>query len=91
MYKNLEVLDKTKFKTMKFTQVDVNEVAKNIGIVPLGYDEIIDMTYFCPVLIMGEGESEFVAFTGISKDKNIYKQENILIPTFCQTYPFANK
>jgi hypothetical protein len=90
MYKNLEVLDKTKFKSMKFTQVEVKEVAKNIGIVPLGYDEVLDMAYFCPVIIMGEVAPEFVAFTGISNEKTIYNEDNILIPTFCHTYPFAN-
>jgi hypothetical protein len=40
MYKNIEVLNKEKFKNLKFDHVDAREVGKNIGLIPLGFTEI---------------------------------------------------
>jgi len=90
MYKNIEVLNKEKFKAMKFADIKANEVAKNIGIIPLGFTEVIDMSAYAPVIIMGKEEAEFVAFTGISKEVNIFRNNNVYIPTFPKTYPFLN-
>lgn len=36
MYKNIKILDKEKFKNVKFDEVNGAEVAKNIGLIPLG-------------------------------------------------------
>ena len=90
MYKNIEVLDKTKHNTQKFEIVDTTTVAQNIGIVPLGIDEVLDMSSIAPVLISAGEIAEFIAFTGISKDITIYNKENKFIPKFIHTYPFLN-
>jgi len=90
MFKNIEMLDKKKFKSMKFTPVEPKEVAKNIGIIPLGFDEVIDMSCFAPVFIFGKEEREFVSFTGISSEVSIYNTKDAYLPKFTKTYPFLN-
>jgi hypothetical protein len=91
MFKNIEVLDKEKFKSVKFTDVDTLEVAKNIGIMPIGFSEVIQMSCTCPIVIMGDEHNlEFIAFTGISKSVNVFNQQVAYLPIFPQTYPFVN-
>jgi len=90
MYKNIEILDKKKHNKTKFDSVDVLEVAKNIGIVPLGIDEVFEMCCIAPVVISAGDEAEFIVLTGISNGLNIYNKPNVYIPKFVQTYPFLN-
>jgi hypothetical protein len=91
MFKKVEILDKEKFKGMKFNEISSLEVARNTGVIPLGFNEIIDMAYFCPVLIMGNDDAlEFVAFSGISQKITVFNNENIYVPNFLKTYPFMN-
>lgn len=91
MFKKIEVLNKEKFKSMKFADLKSEDVAKQTGVMPLGFNEIIDMTYFSPVLIMGSEDAlEFVAFTGVSPKVTIFNNENVYMPMFTQTYPFIN-
>lgn len=90
MYKNIEILDKKKHAKIKFDKIDTLEVAKNIGIVPIGVDEVMDMSTYAPVLISAAEEKEFIACTGISKDVTIYNKTNIYIPRFIQGYPFLS-
>jgi hypothetical protein len=90
MYKNIEILDKTKHSTMKFETVDASIVAQNIGIVPLGINEVLDMSSIAPVLISAGENAEFIAFTGISKEITIYNRTNNYIPSFISAYPFVN-
>jgi hypothetical protein len=90
MYKNIEVLDKKKHEKLKFDNVDALEVAKNIGIVPLGVNEVLDMCSFAPVIISAGEEAEFIAFTGISKEITLYNKNNIYLPKFLHSYPFLN-
>jgi len=90
MYKNIEILDKKKHNKTKFDSVDVLEVAKNIGIVPLGIDEVFEMCCIAPVVISAGDEAEFIVLTGISYELNIYNKPNVYIPKFVQTYPFLN-
>jgi len=89
MYKNIEILNKEKFKKIKFSPLSDIDVAKNVGLIPLGFSEILEMNFFAPILIMGEQHKEFFAFTGISKDITIFLEPNIYIPKFIQTYPFV--
>jgi len=90
MFKNIEMLDKKKFKSMKFTPVSNKEVAKSIGIIPLGFDEVIDMSNSAPVFIFGKDKKEFVSFSGISSELSIYNKKDIYLPNFVKTYPFIN-
>jgi len=90
MYKNIEILDKKKHNKTKFSNVDALEVAKHIGIVPLGVDEVLDMSCVAPVLISGGEIGEFIAFTGISEKVTLYKNSEHYLPRFVQTYPFLN-
>jgi len=90
MYKNIEILDKKKHAKLKFDMVDPIEVAKNIGIVPLGVNEVLDMGGSAPILISAAEQKEFIAFTGISKEVTIYNKQNIYIPRFIQGYPFLS-
>ena len=91
MFKNIEMLDKEKFKSVKFASVEAIEVAKNSGMIPLGFNEVVDMACYTPVIIFGEDTKEFVSFTGISKDISIYNNnENTYLPKFTKTYPFVN-
>lgn len=90
MFKKIEVLDKEKFKNVKFKEVDSKEVAKNIGLIPLGFDEVIEVASYCPVIISAKENGEFLAFTGITKDITIYNDEKLYIPGFATTYPFIS-
>lgn len=92
MYKNIEILDKKKHAKIKFEGVDTLEVAKNIGIVPIGVDEVFEMSCISPVIISAGEVSEFVAFTGVSKEVNIYTSTNTskYMPRFLTSYPFLN-
>jgi hypothetical protein len=90
MFKNIEMLDKKKFKSLKFTPVDPKIVAKSIGMIPLGFDEITPMSCFAPVFIFGKNEKEFVSFTGISENISIYNTKEAYLPNFTKTYPFIN-
>ena len=91
MFKKVEVLNKDKFKAMKYADLKAVEVAKQTGIIPVGFNEVIDMAYFAPIVIMGRDESlEFVAFTGVSEEISIFNKENTFIPIFPKTYPFIN-
>jgi len=90
MYKNIEVLDKKKHNGIKFDEISFDVVAKNIGVVPVGVDEILDMSCFAPVFISAGDNKEFVAFTGISKEVNIYNNNTAYIANFVKTYPFFN-
>jgi hypothetical protein len=90
MYKNIEVLDKKKHAKIKFESVDTLEVAKSIGVVPIGVDEVFEMSCIAPVIISAGDVSEFVAFTGVSKEVNIYTSANKYMPKFLTTYPFLN-
>ena len=90
MYKNIEILDKKKHAKIKFDGVDTLEVAKNIGIVPIGVDEVFEMSCISPVIISAGEVGEFVAFTGVSKEVNIYTSTNKYMPKFLTTYPFLN-
>jgi len=87
MYKNIELLDKKKHKSIKFDEVEANEVAKNIGTIPVGFNEVMDMACVAPVVIM---ENDFVAFTGINKNVTIFNDEKTYLPMFVRTYPFIN-
>ena len=90
MFKNIEMLDKEKFKSVKFADVKAIDVAKNSGMIPLGFNEIVDMSYFAPVIIIGKEDKEFVSFTGISTEITVYNQNNVYLPNFTKTYPFIN-
>ena len=68
MFKKVEVLNKNKFKSMKFTDVKAVNVAKSIGIIPLGFSEVMDMSAYAPVIIMGNEEK--IVFDVISTSKN---------------------
>ncbi len=91
MYKNIEILDKKKFKSLKFDTVSPFEIGKTMGVLPLGFNEVIDMAKYAPVIIMGDDANlEFVTFTGISEDITLFNKEDIYIPMFIKTYPFLN-
>jgi hypothetical protein len=90
MFKNIEMLDKKNFKSLKFSIVDPKTVAKSIGMIPLGFDEIISMSCFAPVFIFGKGDKEFVSLTGISNEISIYNKKDAYLPNFVKTYPFIN-
>ncbi len=90
MYKNIEILDKKKHEKLKFNTVDMIEVAKNIGVIPLGVNEVLDMSCISPVLISSGESGEFIAFTGVSKDMTVYNKSNLYVPRFIQSYPFFN-
>lgn len=90
MFKNIEILDKEKFKGYKFDEVDVTDIAKNIGLIPLGFSEVWNAAHDCPVIISSLERGEFLAFTGITNEINIYKKENAYIPAFIRTYPFLS-
>ncbi len=91
MYKNIEILNKEKFKKFKFDKVNYLKVAKNAGaIVPLGFKEIIIMSHYAPIIINKLEDGEFVAFTSINPTVTIFNYKNIYIPAFIRTYPFLN-
>ncbi len=90
MYKNVEVFDKEKFKNIKFDNIEASEVGKNIGLIPLGFNEVFDISYNAPIIITAGDDGELSAFTGISHELSIFHDKNIYTPIFTKTYPFLN-
>ena len=91
MYKNIEILDKKRCKSLKFDTVSPFEIGKTMGVLPLGFNEVIDMAKYAPVIIMGDSDNlEFVAFGGISPQVTVFNDETIYTPMFTKTYPFLN-
>jgi len=90
MYKDIEILDKSKHQNIKFDDVRELVVAKNIGVVPIGVDEVLEMSCIAPVLISAGDNAEFITITGISSDANIYINESLYKPNFVKSYPFFN-
>jgi hypothetical protein len=90
MYKNIEILDKEKFKNIKYDEADFVEVAKNIGLIPLGFTEVWSMSHNVPVIISATDEAEFLAFTGITKEITVFNRDDVYLPAFVRTYPFLN-
>ena len=90
MYKNIEILNKEKFKNLKFDNIDAKEVGKNIGLIPLGFTEIWSASHDMPIIISAGDNAEFVAFCGINLDITIFNKEEVYLPAFIKTYPFLN-
>jgi predicted transcriptional regulator len=90
MYKNVEILDKEKFKDIKYDEADSLEVAKNIGLIPLGFTEVWSMSHSSPIIISAGDEAEFLAFTGITKEITVFNRDDVYLPAFVRTYPFLN-
>ncbi len=90
MYKNIEILDKEKSKKLKFDNVDTNEIAKNIGLIPLGFSEVWYASHNSVIIISSGENAEFLAFTGISPEISIFNKSDIYIPAFIRSYPFLN-
>ena len=79
MYKNIEILNKEKFKNLKFDDVDAKEVGKNIGLIPLGFTEIWSASFNSAIIISAGDNAEFIAFCGINLDITIFNKEDELI------------
>jgi putative transposase len=90
MYKNIEVLDKEKFKDIKFSEVEAKEVGKNIGLIPLGFTEVWNASHDCAVIISAGENAEFLAFCGVTNEVTIFNKEDVYLPAFIRTYPFIN-
>lgn len=91
MFKKIEALDKVKHKNMRFDEINLQEIAKHMGSIPLGFSEVIEMGYFCPVIISGDPSNlEFVAFSGVNSQISIFLKEGQYIPMYIQAYPFLN-
>jgi len=90
MYKNIKILDKEKFKNVKFDEVNGVEVAKNIGLIPLGFTEIWHASHHCPIIISAGENAEFLSFTGITKEITIFNKNEVYLPAFVRSYPFLN-
>lgn len=90
MFKKIEVLEKEKFKNVKFKELEAKEVAKNVGLIPLGFEEVIEVSSYSPIIISAKENGEFLAFTGITKEITIYNKDGLYIPNFAKTYPFIS-
>jgi hypothetical protein len=91
MYKNLEVLGKEKFKDIKFDTVPVGEVGKSLGLIPVGFTEIVDMCSIAPIMIFGkEEELEFIGLFGLAPDISVFNKQDLIAPLYVRSYPFIN-
>lgn len=91
MYQNLEILGKEKYKDIKFENVESSEVGKNLGLIPVGFLEVTDMSSIVPVVIMGqEDEMEFIGLFGLSTEMSIFNKQDLIKPLYVRTYPFLN-
>lgn len=91
MYKNLEILGKENFKNMKFDNSNVAEVGKTLGLIPVGFTEIIDMCSIAPIMIFGkEEELEFIGLFGLSPDISVFNKQDFIAPLYVKSYPFIN-
>jgi hypothetical protein len=90
MYKNIQILDKEKFKNIKFDEVSSVEVAKNIGLIPLGFTEVWHVSHNCPIIISAGENAEFLGFCGITKEITIFNKNEVYLPAFVRSYPFLN-
>ena len=90
MYKNIEILDKKKSKELKFDNVDTTKIAKNVGLIPLGFGEVWYASHSSVVIISSGEDAEFLAFTGISSEISIFNKSDVYLPAFIRSYPFLN-
>ena len=90
MYKNIEILDKEKSKKLKFDNVDTTQIAKNVGLIPLGFSEVWYASHSSVVIISSGEDAEFLAFTGISSEISIFNKSDVYLPAFIRSYPFLN-
>lgn len=90
MYKNITILDKEKLKGLKFNEPNISEIAKNIGLIPLGFTEIWSASHQTPIIISAGENAEFLAFTGITKEVTIFNKKEVYLPAFIRSYPFLN-
>jgi hypothetical protein len=90
MYKNIKILDKEQFKSIKFDEANGVDVAKNIGLIPIGFTEVWHVSHNCPVIISAGEHGEFLAFTGITKEITIFNKNEVYLPAFVRSYPFLN-
>jgi hypothetical protein len=90
MYKNIEILDKEKSKGLKFDDVNLTLVGKNVGLIPLGFSEVWHASHHSAVVISAGENAEFLAFTGITTEISIFNKPDVYLPAFIRSYPFLN-
>lgn len=90
MYKNIEILDKEKSKGLKFDDVNVTLVGKNVGLIPLGFSEVWHASHNSAVIISAGEKAEFLALTGITTQISIFNKPDVYLPAFIRSYPFLN-
>jgi len=90
MYKNIEILDKEKSKGLKFDDVNVALVGKNVGLIPLGFSEVWHASHNSAVIISAGEQAEFLALTGITTQISIFNKPDVYLPAFIRSYPFLN-
>lgn len=91
MYKNIEVLSKENYGKKTYKSVSAAEAGRHLGLIPIGFTEVIDMCSIAPVVILGEGEnSEFVSLCGLSSEISIFNKQKFITPLYTKSYPFLN-
>lgn len=90
MYKNITILDKERSKDLKFDEVDLSYIGKNIGLIPLGFSEVWYASFNSAVIINSGENAEFLAFTGILPEISIFNKQNVYFPAFIRAYPFLS-
>jgi len=88
MFKKLVLLSKKAHKELSFAKDEKLEFAKDLKLIPLGLDEVLDFTGLLPVIIK---DNEFVVVSGLPwTDSVFYNNENIFLktPLILQAYPF---
>lgn len=90
MYKNIKVLRKNEFLKTKFSKAGLNDKLEVSKLIPLGVGEVFEYASSAPIIIGGgEDENEFILFSGLSNEKNIFTQFNHMVePRFLENYPF---
>lgn len=90
MYKNITILDKEKSKDLKFDEVDLSYIGKNVGLIPLGFSEVWYASFNSAVIINSGENAEFLAFTGILPEISMFNLSNVYFPAFIRAYPFLS-
>jgi hypothetical protein len=89
MFKNVEILKKSEFKSLNFDQIDSKEFVEEVKLIPLGVDEIYNYTSYAPIIITSGKQSEFALFPGITDKTTIFHKNSCTnTPNYIKSYPF---
>lgn len=89
MFENIKPIRKSECLTLSYDSVNLFDMIKYIKYIPLGLDEVMEMTSVAPVFIGGGKQKDFMSFIGYTPQATIYHYNKALyVPRVMHHYPF---